>query len=95
MENHNKGQPFTIVTICRRSAFTIIDISEIIGMSKKKQILLPSNDKLCVVMKIRAILIDPDLYHNGTFLIIRQKSLLLLRRPIYSGNINGLYWGNL
>ncbi len=56
-----------------------------------KQTLLPNNEKLSVVMKIKTILIGPDLYHNRRFLIIVQKSLLLLEHRIYSGNIYLLY----
>ncbi len=57
----------------------------------EKQTFLHNDEKCCVVMKIRTILIGPDLYHNRRFLIIRQKSMLLLRCPIYSGNVYSHY----
>ncbi len=55
------------------------------------QTLLPNNEKCSVAMKIRTILIGPDLYDNRRILIIAQKSLLLLEHRIYSGNIYSLY----
>ena len=73
-----------------------LDVSGINVISYRKLIHLPNNEKIYVLMKIKNNngntqdkypFFCTGLYHNRMFLIIGQKSLLLLGYHIYFGNV--------